>query len=93
MPYIKVEDRKRIVDTVEKGDRNRIEAVADRIKSEGDLNYVITYLCHLFIKAKGKRYATLNTVVGVLECAKQELYRRVIAPYENLKIESNGDVE
>jgi len=30
--------------------------------------------------------------VGVLECAKMELYRRVAAPYEDKKKEENGDV-
>ena len=29
------------------------------------------------------RYAHLNEVVGVLECAKLELYRRVASPYED----------
>jgi hypothetical protein len=31
-------------------------------------------------------------LVGVLECAKQELYRRILIPYEDAKIELNGDV-
>ena len=31
-------------------------------------------------------------MVGVLECAKLELYRRMAAPYEDEKIEDNGDV-
>ena len=33
-----------------------------------------------------------GNLVGVLECAKLELYRRLAAPYEDLKIEDNGDV-
>jgi len=37
-------------------------------------------------------YAELNEVIGVLECAKQELYRRVVAPYEDGKAKINGDV-
>jgi len=41
---------------------------------------------------KGVKYATLNTVIGVLECAKLELYRRVVADYEDQKCEENGDV-
>ena len=28
----------------------------------------------------------------MLECAKLELYRRVAAPYEDEKIDQNGDV-
>jgi len=38
------------------------------------------------------RYAHLNEVVGVLECAKLELYRRVVAPYEDQKMTESGDV-
>jgi len=30
--------------------------------------------------------------VGVLECAKLELYRRIAAPYEDEKIVETGDV-
>ena len=38
------------------------------------------------------RYAHLNEAIGVLECAKLELYRRVAAPYEDEKIAESGDV-
>jgi hypothetical protein len=38
------------------------------------------------------RYAHLNEAIGVLECAKLELYRRVAAPYEDEKITESGDV-
>jgi len=30
--------------------------------------------------------------MGVLECIKQEFYRRAVAPYEDKKKEENGDV-
>jgi hypothetical protein len=61
-------------------------------ENPGELNYLITLLVADYIKRKGKNYATLNEVVGVLECAKLELYRRVAAPYEDQKCEDNGDV-
>ena len=31
-------------------------------------------------------------VIGALECAKLELYRRIAAPYEDTKIQENGEV-
>ena len=34
----------------------------------------------------------MNEAIGVLECAKLELYQRVIADYENEKMRVNGDV-
>jgi hypothetical protein len=58
----------------------------------GELNYLITMLVKDYIERKGKNYANLNSVVGVLECAKLELYRRVAAPYEDMKCDENGDV-
>jgi len=38
------------------------------------------------------KYSNLNELIGVLECAKLELYRRVAAPYEDEKALINGDV-
>jgi hypothetical protein len=38
------------------------------------------------------RYADFNNAVGALECAKFELYRRLVAPYEDFKMAENGDV-
>ena len=61
-------------------------------ESEGELNYQITKLIDSYLLRKGLKYATINTVIGVLECAKLELYRRVAADYEDLKCEENGDV-
>lgn len=60
----------------------------------GELNYEITRLVDWFLKQRpgGLNYENLNAVVGVLECAKLELYRRLAAPYEDQKIQQNGDV-
>ena len=37
-------------------------------------------------------YSRINELIGVLECAKIELYRRIAAPYEDDKSRINGDV-
>lgn len=63
----------------------------DLPKSPGVLNYSITYLIVQYLKGR-ENYASYNEVIGVLECAKLELYRRMVAPYEDKKIEENGDV-
>ncbi len=63
--------------------------------ADGALNYVVTRLClgRLSGAVKGTpRYADFNAVMGVLECVKQELYRRAVVPYEDEKIAENGDV-
>lgn len=84
MPYI---DQKR---------RNEVEPdlelISNLVDTPGDLNYVFTWLCHKYIKRFGKCYQTLNAVIGVLECAKAELLRQVVAPYENKKKRENGPV-
>ena len=61
-------------------------------RNAGELNYAVTRLCGRYGSAKGRSYATFNEVVGVLECAKQEFYRRVIAGYEEEKLVADGDV-
>ena len=60
--------------------------------NEGEMNYVITDLLDDYLSAYGLNYANVNALVGVLECAKLELYRRIAAPYEDEKIKENGDV-
>lgn len=63
------------------------------IISQGELNYCITVLVHEYLKAHGQSYRTMNDCIGVLDAAKAEFYRRVVAPYEDIKIEQNGDIE
>jgi hypothetical protein len=58
----------------------------------GELNYRITLLCLDWLGVHGKSYKNINAVVGALECAKLEFYRRLAAVYEDTKIQQNGDV-
>lgn len=67
-------------------------AAGSRPSNAGELNYALTTIVNAFIKDYGLSYATVNSCVGVLECAKLELYRRIAAPYEDKKIIENGDV-
>ena len=61
------------------------------IKTAGELNYAITEMLIAFSK-QGSGYQSINDVVGALEGAKLEFYRRVAVPYEDEKIKENGDV-
>jgi hypothetical protein len=66
-------------------------------ENAGELNYAVTRLVDAYLVARAAdagrlRYVHLNEAVGVLECAKLELYRRVAAPYEDGKIAESGDV-
>lgn len=64
----------------------------NEIENEGELNYAIHDLIERYLLKKKTDYATCNGIIGVLECAKLEFYRRLVAPYEDSKIALNGDV-
>jgi hypothetical protein len=96
MPYINNEKREKyepfinalvhqvaleIDDDPQDGDHNYV----------GDLNYIITTL---LVKCMPEcRYKYVNDAVGILECVKQEYYRRLAAPYEDVAIDKNGDIQ
>jgi hypothetical protein len=44
------------------------------------------------IAAKGESYSLYNTLLGATEAAKLEIYRRMVAPYEDEKCKQNGEV-
>jgi predicted DNA-binding protein with PD1-like motif len=58
----------------------------------GDLNYMVTKLIQKYCSNRGINYQTINDVIGALEGAKLEFYRRVAIQYEDSKIKENGDV-
>ena len=88
MPYLKPERRQEI---------NRDVAGFSVAKTAGELNYLFTLLCTGYLMEKGElngkiSYQDLNDIIGALEGAKAEFYRRVVVPFEDLKIKENGDV-
>jgi len=84
MPYIKKPDRFRLDDW--------ITYLAGNCTNCGELNYAISKLCHRYLNKEKESYKNYNEVIGVLECAKQELYRKKITPYEEIKIKENGNL-
>lgn len=58
----------------------------------GDVNYIVSKLVSGYIGYNGLNYATVNEMIGALECAKLELYRMVAGPYEDKKMNENGEV-
>jgi len=63
-----------------------------KINCPGELNYILFKIILQYIKSRKECYHTYNDVIGVLECIKQELYRRFVSKYEDLKIKQNGDI-
>lgn len=60
--------------------------------SSGEFNFQITRLAIRYIETHGLSYTHINDVMGAFFGAALEFYRRVALPYEDLKIEENGDV-
>jgi broad-specificity NMP kinase len=85
MPYIPDYQRKQI-----DGKLNYAFDWVNQDVQSGLLNYIIT---RLLLKASPEpSYTRYNELIGVLECIKLELYRRLVAKYEDEKIEENGDL-
>ena len=80
MPYISVEDR------------HTIGLGVSIIATPGQLNYGFTAIIVDYIEQHGLSYDTINAIMGALEGAKCEFYRRVAVPYEEQKLKENGDV-
>ena len=96
MPYITQEQRDQLDPAIED---LAIELVKIKVNglavlpSAGMYNYIITRLLDTGYQNKlFPSYERMNTVVGILECVKQEYYRRVAVPYEEIKKNENGDV-
>lgn len=85
MPYIPKAQRPADIDS---------DALVNMISwfRSGKLNYAITMLCEQYREVAGDSDCTINTIIGALECAKLEYYRRVGVPYENSKLGDHGDV-
>ena len=87
MPYISKEARRKYA-LVER----ELTLSIDANTTSGELNYLLTLTVMEYLRKKGKRYAAINDIRGALENAASEFYRRIAAPYEDKKIEQNGDV-
>jgi hypothetical protein len=61
-------------------------------ETAGELNYTIALKINDYIQEKGLSYQTLNDVHGVLTMLDKELYRRISVPYEERKMNLNGEV-
>lgn len=87
MPYITQEDRKKIEPIL----GPLLDQIAlGEFSHPGQINYVITKI--IMATLERPSYCDFNKVMGVLECVKQEFYRRAVGPYEDRKIRHNGDV-
>jgi len=82
MPYIKKEDRPTMNMVV----RNMIHT---GVKPDGKLNYVLYKFCQDTVEPSYNNY---KNFIGELRQCANEIERRILAHYEDLKIKENGDV-
>lgn len=84
MPYIK------------KINRSKFNAYLDRIVNNvtepGELTYVIYKLMSEVATKNGICYDSLSRAKASGQDAVDEYYRRAVAPYEDKKLEENGDI-
>lgn len=82
-PYISKKERERLTVPIE-----------PNIITPGELNFLISSLVEKYLAqpSKSARYEYINDVLGALEGAKLEVYRRLAAPYEDAKRKENGEV-
>jgi hypothetical protein len=78
MPYIEISRREEVVN---------YGAI-----TPGELNFGITSVIKGYLDRQELSYTTINDILGALEGAKLEFYRRVAVPYEALKARENGDI-
>lgn len=82
MPYIRP-NRRVQMDQVVKLMKNL------NVKADGDLNYILFKLCK---EAVTPGYNNYKNFIGELNECSNEIRRRFLSPYEDAKIEENGDV-
>lgn len=84
MPYIP---------SAERPDINAALIRLPKLRSAGQLNYVITAVCHQHLLGKYEvQYEDINAIIGALEAAKLEFYAMIARPYEDQKRAQNGAV-
>lgn len=86
MPYIPQQQRNDIHDDLME------EGIVWTPENAGELNFLVSTFIANYIRKRGCKYAVVNEMIGALECAKMELNRVIIGPYEDIKIQENGPV-
>jgi len=93
MPYIKQNKRDDLDKQIDKLlTAIKFTASGEPENLEGIMNYTITKLVHEFYGSDefSTSYKQISKATGMLENVKQEYYRKVASPYEDIAEEKNG---
>ena len=92
MPYLKYHEKETVIDN----GGLQLEDYYAKLSAQdfaGHINYLNFFLVKQWIKKNGKRYWIFALFIGTLVCCVLEIYRRLVANYEDDAIKRNGDVE
>lgn len=82
-----------------KFDRERCENIIRYLTSlsiqdfAGHINYFVFKATKRWVEKNGKKYFIFATIIGTMICCILEIYRRLVANYEDKAIKKNGDVK
>ncbi len=91
MPYIRQEDRDLLDGALDKLLLVLTHSSSDKDLA-GRLNYCFSYLAFRLFEYYEEGYTRANLINGVFVSAQQEFARRKLGPYEDQKIDENGDL-
>ena len=94
MPYLNKDFKHEIAENGGTPFFSYMESIHKDENWAGAVNYInYTILKRRMSREQGRwsRYWRFALWVGTMICCVLEVYRRIIAPYENEKIEENGD--
>ena len=97
MPYINEEERVELDSQIDnmilaiRNNKTNLNNPHDFSNYLGRINYCFSRI--IYGVMRDVSYRNIAMVTGVLENIKQEYYRRVAEPYEDIKIRQNGDIK
>lgn len=86
MPYIPPDPNRELIDS------HLTDELFNVIGDVGDLNYVVTRLALRLLLKRGLRYENVSNITGTLRLVPNEMERRFLGEYEDIKMIENGDV-
>ncbi len=97
MPYIDEQERVELDNQIDnmilaiRDNKTNLNNPHDFSNYLGRINYCFSRI--IYGVMRDVSYRNIAMVTGVLENIKQEYYRRVAEPYEDIKIRQNGDIK
>lgn len=91
MPYL-TQEKKNQIHNDDFKETKKLTIDLDKINCGGDLNYLFTILAIAYLDKHGLNYNNSSDVTKAMDNCKDEFYRRLLGPYEDMAIAKNGDV-